>query len=78
MNTFMNLVKKSLVKEGTRSGVEASGGVGTLVGASSLPALNSQTGLWPASLFYSPVRLAKGLTQGLRQAQDPKAITMKI
>ena len=78
MNTFMNLVKRFLVEEGTRGGVGASGGVGALVEASSLPALNPRTGPWPASSSYSPMGLAGGLTQGLRQAQDPGAIAMKI
>ena len=78
MNTFMNLVKKSLVEEGTRGGVGAFEGIGALVGASLLPALNPWTGPWPASLSYSPVGSAGGLTRGLRQARDLEAIAMEI
>ena len=74
----MNVVKRSLVEKRTRGGVKASGGVGALVRASSLPALNLWTEPWPANSSYSPVRLAEGLTQGLRQAQDPGAIAMEI
>ena len=78
MNIFMNLVKRFLVEKGTRDGVGASEGVGALVEASSLPALNLQTGPRPARSSCSLVRLAEGLTQGLRQAQDPGAIAMEI
>ena len=78
MNTFMNLVKRSLVEERTRVGVGASEGVGALVGASLLPALNSQTGPWPASSSCSPIGLVGELTQGLRRAQDPGAIAIEI
>ena len=72
------MVKRSLVERGTRGGVGASRGVGALVGASLLPALNPRIGPWPASLFYSLVESAGGLTQELCQAQDPGAIAMKI
>ena len=78
MNTFMNLVKRSSVKERIRGGIGASGGIGALVKASSLLAFNPRTGLWPASLSCSPVGLARELTQGLYQAQGPEAITMEI
>ena len=64
MNIFMNLVTRSLVEEGIRGGVEAFREVEALVGASLLPALNSPTGFWPASSSFSPVRFARGLTQG--------------
>ena len=66
------------MEEGTRGGVGAFGGVRALVEASLLPALNPRTGLWPASSSYSLVGSAGGLTQGLRQAQDPRAIAMEI
>ena len=74
MNTFINLVKRSLVEEGIRGGVGASGGVE----ASLFPALNPQTGPWPASLSCSLVGLAGELTQGLCQARDPRAIAIEI
>ena len=74
----MNLVKRSLVEERIRGGVGASKGVGALVGASLLPALNRRTRLWPASSSCSPVGLAGGLTQRLCQARDPGAIVMEI
>ena len=63
----MNLVKRSLVKEETRDGVGAFGGVGASVGASLLLTLNPRTGLWLASSPCSLVELAKGLTQELYQ-----------
>ena len=78
MNTFTNLVKRSLVEEGTRGRVGASREVGALVGVLLLPALNSRTGPWSASLSCSPIGLAEGLMQGLRQARDPGAIAMEI
>ena len=62
MNTFINLVKRSSVEERTRDGVGASGGVGALVGASLLLALNPQTEPWPASSSYSLVGSARELT----------------
>ena len=69
MNTFINLVKRSLEVGGTRGRVEASGGVR----ASSLPALDLSGA--PASSSYSPGMSAGGLTQGLcRVVQDPGAI----
>ena len=74
----MNLVKRSSVKEETRGGIKAFGGIGASVGALSLTALNPRTGFWRASSSYSPVRLAGGLTQGLYQARDPGAIAMEI
>ena len=74
----MNLVKRSSIKRGTKSGVKASGGIRASVGASLLPALNPQTEPWPASSSYSLVGSARGLTQGLRLAQDPGAIAMEI
>ena len=43
MNTFMNLVKRSLEVKRTRGGVGASGGMRALVGASLLPALDLLT-----------------------------------
>ena len=78
MNTFINLVKKSLVKERTRGGVGASKGVRASVRASSFLALNPRTELWLASSSCSPVRSAKGLTRGLRRAQNPGAIVIEI
>ena len=66
------------MEEGTRGGVGASGRVGALVGASSLPALNPRTRPWPASLSCSPMGSAGGLTQRLRRARDPGAIAMEI
>ena len=66
------------MEEGTRDGVGASGGVGALIEASSLPALNPRTGPWPVSSSCSPVELAERLTQGFRRARDPGAIAMKI
>ena len=74
----MNLVKRFLVEEGIRGGVEASRRVGALVGASLLPMLNLRIEPWPASSSCSPVELAEGLTQGLYQAQDHRAIAMEI
>ena len=74
----MNLVKKSLVEEGTRGGVKASGGVEALVKASLLLTLNLLTGLWPANSSCSPIRLAGRLTQELCQAQDPRTIAIEI
>ena len=61
----MNLVKRSLVEGGIRGGKKASGGVKASIRASLLSALNPRTGPWPASLSYSSVRLAGGLTQRL-------------
>ena len=78
MNTFINLVKRSLVEERTRGRVGAFRGVKALVGALSLPAVNSWIGPWPASSSYSPMRLAGRLTQELRRARDPGAIVMEI
>ena len=78
MNTFMNLVKRSLVEGGTKDGVGASGGIGASLRASLLPALNLQIGSWPASSSCSLMGLARGLTQGLYRARDLGAITMKI
>ena len=66
MNTFMNLVKKSLVEGGTRGRIRASGGVRASVGASLLPALNPQTGPWPANSSCSSMKSVEELTQGLR------------
>ena len=62
MNTFMNLVKRSLVEGGIKGEIRAFEGIKALVGASLLPVLNSWTGPWPASSFCSSVRLAEGLT----------------
>ena len=72
MNTFMNLVKRSLEIGGIRGGVETSGGVG----ASLLPALDLLAGpLVPASSFSSPAKLTGVFTQELRQVvQDLGAI----
>ena len=72
----MNLVKRSLEVEGTRGGVEASGGVGASVGALLLLALDLFAGSWaPASSFSSPAGSTGVLTQGLRRvARDPGAI----
>ena len=78
MNIFMNLVKKSLVEGGTKSGVRASGGVRALVGASSLSAFNPWTGPWPANSFCSLVGSAERLMQKLHQVRDPEAIVMEI
>ena len=78
MNTFMNLVKRFLVEEGTRGGIGASGGVKALIGASLLPVLNLRTGPWPVSSSCSPIGSAGGLTQGLRQIQDLGAIAIEI
>ena len=71
MNTFINLVKKSLEVWRTRGEVEASGGARALL----LLALNLFTGPWvPVSLSSSPAGLTGVLTQGLRQARDSGAI----
>ena len=49
------------------------------VRASLLPASDLFTRLWgPTSLFCSLMRLVGGLLQGLCQAQDPRAIIIKI
>ena len=73
-NAFINFVKKSLVG-GTRGRVGASRGVEALL----LPASDLFAEPWRlASSFCSPMGLAKRLLQGLRQAQDPGAIAMKI
>ena len=72
------MVKRSLVEGRIKGGIGACEGVGALVGASLLPALNSRTGPWPASSSCSPVGLAGGLMQGLRPVRDPGAIAMKI
>ena len=71
-------MKRSLVKRGIRDRVGASKEIEALVGALLLSALNLWTGPWPASLSYSPVKWAGGLTQGFCQAQDPKAIAIEI
>ena len=61
--------------EGIKDGVGASGGVG----ASSLPASDLLAVLWGlASSFCSPVGLAGGLLQGLRQARNPGAIAIEL
>ena len=78
MNTFMNVVKRSLMEGGTRGRVRAFGGVEASVEASSLPALNPRIGPWPASSSYSSMGSAGGLMRGLRRAQDPGAIAIKI
>ena len=71
MNTFMNLVKRSLEVRGTRGRMEVSGGIGALL----LPALDPLTGPWtPASSSSCPAGLTELLTQKLQQAQDPEAI----
>ena len=74
----MNLMKKFLVEERIRGGVGASEGVKALIKASLFPALNPQTESWPASSSCSPMRSVRRLMQGLHQAQDPKAIAIKI
>ena len=56
MNTFMNLVKRSLEGRGTRDGVEASGGVGAL----SLP--TSDLPPWAPASSSCSVGLTGGLT----------------
>ena len=66
------------MERGIKDGIRISKGVRALVEALLLPALNSRTGPWPASLSYSPVGLAGRLTQGFHQAQDFRAIAMKI
>ena len=78
MNTFINLVKRSLVKGRTKGRVGASKGVGASVGALSLSVLNLRTEPWPASLSYSPVGSAGGLMQEFCQAQDLEAIAIEI
>ena len=78
MNTFINLVKKSLIEGGTRGGIGAFKEIRALIRASLLLALNSWTGPWPANLSCSLVRLARGMMQGLRRPQDPGAIAMEI
>ena len=71
MNTFLNLVKKSLVWGRTRGRVGAFGEVE----ASSLPTLGLLTGfLVLVNLFSSPARLVGVLTQRLGQAHDLRAI----
>ena len=67
MNTFMNLVKNSLIKGGIRGRIRVFKEVGALVGASLLLTLNLLTKPWPISLSYSLVKSAKGLIQGLHQ-----------
>ena len=74
----MNLVKKSLVEEGTRGRVRASGGVKVLIKASLLPALNFRTRHRLASSSCSLVESVERLTQRFRQARDPGAIIMEI
>ena len=69
MNTFMNLVKRSLEVGGARGGVEASGGVGV----SLLPALDLPGA--PASSSCSSGMSAGGLMQELCWVvRDPRAI----
>ena len=76
MNTFMNLVKRSLEVGVTRGGLEASGGVEASVGALLLPALDPLAGVWLASSSSSPARSTGVLTQGLRRVvRDLGAIT---
>ena len=72
MNTFMNLMKRSLEVGGTKGGVKASGRVKALL----LPALDPLAGPWAlASLSSSPAGSTGVLTQRLRQVvQDPGAI----
>ena len=76
MNTFMNLVKRSLEVGGTKGGVEASGRVGASVGALLLPVLDLLAGSWvPASLSISLAGSTGVLTRGLRRmVQDLGAI----
>ena len=76
MNTFMNLVKRSLEVGGTRGGVEASGGVGASVRALLLPALDLLAGpSAPPSLSSYLAGSTGVLTQGLRRVvRDPRAI----
>ena len=74
----MNLIKKFFIEERTRGGVEASGAVRALVGASLLPIFNLFTRFWLESLFFSLIRLARGLTQELYLVWDLGAIAMEI
>ena len=71
MNTFMNFVKRSLVKEGTR------GGVGAIKEVKASLLLVLDLFFYPASSFYS-VSLAKTLMQRLCQAQISQAITKEV
>ena len=74
INTSMNLVKRSLVGGGTRGGVGAS----REVEVSSLPMLDPLAGFWPTSSFCSPAGSVGELTQGLRQARDPRTIAIEL
>ena len=75
MNTFINLVKRFLVGERTKGGVGASRKIKALVKALLLPTLDFLARLWaPTSSCYFSTRLAKGLTQKLRQIPDLGAI----
>ena len=79
MNTFINLIKKFLVERGIRGGIRASEGVRTLLRASLLPTLDPFAGFWALpSLFCSSTGLFGGLTEGLRQVQDPRAIAIEL
>ena len=60
-------MKRFSVEKRTKGGIEASGGIRALVRTLSLSILNLLTGPWPPSLSCSPVGLAGGLMQGLRQ-----------
>ena len=60
---------------GIRGRVEASGGIRALL----LPASDFPARLWKlANLSCSPVRLARGLLQKFRQAQNPEVIAMEM
>ena len=76
MNTFMNLIKKSLEVRRTIDGVETSKNIRALIGASLLLALDPPTRrLAPASSSSLSAGLIEVLTQGLQRViQDPGAI----
>ena len=66
------------MKKRTKVAIGASGGVEASAGASLLPALNPRTMPWPASSSCSQVELVGRLTQGLCQAENLRAIAIRI
>lgn len=65
---------KSSVKRGIRGRVVASGEIKALVEALSLLILDPHTGPWPTSLFCSPVKLTRKVTEGLCLAEILKLL----
>ena len=60
MNTFINLVKKTLIEEEKKGRIRASKEVKALIKASLLSPLDFLIGSWLTSLSYSQISWLKG------------------